>query len=246
MKRVALLLCGVLLSTASMADEECSVDLRHDLRVTSESLEVSSEGKTLYEIRRGGHLSVKGKPVELTGEQQELAGDYAGDVAAVVVQWIELVSNALEVVGKSLGAAFGEAFGPDSPAAVNSARAVAKAKEKFDGMTKAEDGVFRLSLEQFNELGDSLGEDVESAIATSMGSLFVEIGKAMMPGEGSFGERMEAFGNRMDRMGHELEQMGDILEDTGAALCEDMKEIRQREKQLLKGIPELSPYPLFD
>ena len=246
MKRAALLLCGVLLSTASMADEECGVDLRHDLRVTSESLEVSSEGKTLYEIRRGGHLSVKGNPVELTGQQQELAGDYAGDVAAVIVQWIKLVSDALELAGESLQAAFGAAFGPDSPAVLNSARAVATAQESFDRMTKAEDGVFRLSLEQFNDLGDNLGEELESAVATSMGSLFVEIGKAMMPGEGSFGERMEAFGERMDRMGHELEHMGQTLKETGEVLCEDMKEIRQREKELLKEIPELSPYPLFD
>ena len=129
MKRVFPLLCALVLAPASVASEECRVELRNDFRVSSKSLEVSSGGTTLYEIRQGGQLKVRGEAVDLNSEQRTLAERYAGDVGALASQWIELVSETLGLVGESLRSVLGEAFGENSAAAVQSGLAMARAKE---------------------------------------------------------------------------------------------------------------------
>ena len=212
MQRSTLLLCGLLLAPASMASEDCSVDLRNDFRVSSKALEVSSGGTTLYEIRHGGDLTVRAEAVDLDSEQRALAEQYAGDVGALASQWIELVSEALGLVGESLEKAFGEAFGKDNAATVQVALAAARAKQKFESISRDDKGVYSVYADEFNDLGAVLGEEIEDAVKASLGTLFIEIGEAIKSEEGSFKERMEAFGRRMEVMGSELEHMARSLE----------------------------------
>ena len=245
MKRVIPLLCALLLAPASLAAEECRVELRNDFRVSSKALEVSSVGDTLYVIRQGGELSVGGEAVTLDTEQRDLAEQYAGDVGALASQWVELVSEALGLVGESLERALGEAFGGDSDAAAQTGIAIARAREKFDSMTRPEDGVYTVSAYEFNELGEVLGEEIEEAVKVSVGALLIEIGETLSSGEGSFQDRMEAFGQRMELMGGKLEHMGASLEETADRLCTELRALQKLERKVADEIPELEDYPLF-
>ena len=246
MKTSLFLLLGLSLLALPVAAEECHVELENDFRVSSKLLEVSSAGEMLYEIRQGGEVWVNDEPLSLNEEQTELAEQYAGDVGALAAQWVEFVSATLDLIGESLQVAFGEAFGKDSDTAVQTGIAVAKAREKFDAMSRPEEGVYTVNAEAFNDLGEVIGEEIEEAVQASVGSLMIELGRTIRSGEGSFTERMEDFGDRMESMGRGLEHMGDALKETNGRLCSEFHALQKLERQLGKDIPELKPYPLFN
>lgn len=250
MKRLTIFLFGILLSTLAMAEEECSLDLQYDIQVSSQALKVSRDNQELYQILQGGQLAVTGEPVKLSANQAALAEEYAGEVAVMVLQWVELVPQALEVARVAVTGAFTAAFGEDSAPVTTSAKALALAGETFERSVSVEDGVYSISMTEFNNIEDTLeeelSEEIEDAIMSSLGSVFVEVGKAMMSTDGSFEEQMTAFGERMDRMGQELDIMGESLEDTADQLCSGMKRVQQLEQRVEKEIPELADYTLFE
>ena len=70
MKHRLLVAIVTLLALPAWADEDCSINIQHDVTVTSESLLVSKQDKELYEIVQEGYLSVAGEDVELTDETE--------------------------------------------------------------------------------------------------------------------------------------------------------------------------------
>jgi hypothetical protein len=245
MNRFFLLLCGLLLSATTVANEKCEISLLHDFRVSSEFLQVSSDGIPRYEILQGGDLQVNGADVALNAEQRVLAEAYAGEVGAMAAQWIELVSTALDVIGASLETALTEAFGADSPAVAKAGQAVARARQKFEDIAMVENGVYSLTVQEYNDFGETLSEEIEIAVEASAGSFLSELGNAIQDQEVSLEDRMAAFGQRMKFMGAELQRMGESLADTGVELCTQARELQKLEHTVSKNIPELADYPLF-
>ncbi len=249
MKRFTTLLFGVLLSALAMAEEDCSIDLQYDFEVSSHALEVSRESKTLYQVLQGGQLNVRGEAVELDGEQAELAQEYAGEVAALILQWVELIPRALELAEVTVAGAFTAAFGEDSAPVTTSARVLALARETFERSVTVEDGAYSISMTEFNSLeetmGEELTEEMEDALMSSLGSLIIEFGQAVVSSEGSFEERMTAFGARIDVMDKELGRLDEELEDISRDLCAGKRKVRKLEQRVEKEIPELAEYMLF-
>lgn len=248
MKYFIVFIFATLLSGLATADE-CTIDLKYNVKVSPEALIVSNETETLYQIQQGGFLTLKSEPVELDEKQRALAEEYAGEVAALVPQWIFLVSNALIVAEESLEVAFTAAFGEDSAAVAKSTQAMASARERFEASSSAENGVYSISVFALNDLDgafdEEFSEDIEDAIMASLGSVFIEIGKTLMSSEASFDQRMENFGERMDIMGEELESMGEGLKETAEELCAGMEKVQTLEQKLMKEVPELADYQLF-
>ena len=249
MKHLAIFILGMVLSSLA-STEECSVDLNYNIRVSSEFLEVSDASEVQYLIRQGGLLSVKGVPVVLNEEQKTLAENYAGEVGALVPQWILLVSNALGVAEEAIRVAFGAAFGDDSEAAKKSTQALASARERFENSSNVEDGVYSIMVDSFGGVDgafdEEFSEEIEDAVMASIGTIFLQVGKALLSSDEEFEGSMEAFGERMDRMGEELEGMGEALEETAQELCNGVHKVQRLEKQLAEEIPQLANYPLFE
>lgn len=246
MKHWLLVAIAALLALPAWADEECSINIQHDITVTSESLLVSAQDKELYEIVQEGYLSVAGKDVELSDEQRALTEHYAGEVAALVPQIIELVSEALTVAGKSLDIALTGVFGENSELSTNPAKAMEEARVAFLATAKPEEGVYRLVSEDYESFGENLEAELEGAVGEAMGAMMSQMGSAMISGEGSFLEKMEAFGERMELIGEEIEASASVLEGTGEALCQDMLKIRTLEREMIVAVPALEGYSLFE
>ena len=248
MKRFTLLIFGLFLSSSALASE-CTIDLNYNIQVSSEVLSVSDETDTIYNIQQGGLLVVKGESIALSEEQRSLTQEYAGEVAALVPQWIALVSDALAVAEESLGVAFTAAFGEDSDAVTKVTQALASARARFEASSSAQDGVYSISVLAFNEEGgafdEEFNEDLEDAVMASLASVFAEIGKTLVSSEGSLSERMASFSRRMKLMEDELDSMGEGLHETAEALCADVKKVQKLERKLLKEVPDLQDYPLF-
>jgi len=246
MKHWLLVAIVTLLALPAWADEECSINIQHDITVTSESLLVSEQNEELYEIVQEGYLSVAGKDVELSDEQRALTEHYAGEVAALVPQIIELVSEALTVAGKSLEIALTGVFGQNNELSSNPAKSIEEARVAFVATARPEEGVYRLVSEDYESFGENLEADLEGAVGEAMGAMMSQMGSAMTSGEGSFLEKMEAFGERMELIGEEIEASASVLEETGDALCQDMREIRTLERELITAVPVLEGYSLFE
>lgn len=249
MKFLPFLIIGILFSSLAVSDE-CNIDLNYNIRVSSEFLEVSNEGGVIYEVRQGGDLTVKGVPVDLNEQQKELLEEYAGEVAAMVPQWINLVSNALTVAEEAIRVAFSAVFGDDSAAVEKSTEALARAREKFESSSSVNEGVYAITVNSLNDadgaFDEEFSEELEDIVMSSVGLLFVELGKVLISSDKDFEQSMEAFGERMDRMGSELETMGGELERTASKLCDDMQHAQALEDELSDKIPQLKGYRLFE
>lgn len=250
MKRL-LLAFGLLhlLVLPSAFANECEMDLQYDLMVSTEALQVSEPQQILYRIRQGGYLSVKGEEVDLSAEQRALAESYAGDVGAMIPQLIALVSDALEVAGVALETAFTGLFGENSAAAQQTPALMARVRGRFDQAVKVEDGVYHLKASGLHDLDDSIGEEISDelgqAVMASLGSLMGDIGTLLLSSGDEFEERMASFEQRMELMSAELDTMGITLEDTADELCEQMRQVQELERHMVKSIPQLAPYSLF-
>jgi len=246
MKYWFLIAAATLLALPAGADEECTINIRHDITVTSESLLVSKQNKEFYEIIQQGYLSVTGEDVELSGEQRALTEHYAGEVAALVPQIIKLVDEALMVAGKSLDVALNGAFDEGNELSSNPAKAVEEARVAFIATAIPQPGVYRLVSEDYENFGENLEADLEGAVGEIMGAMATQMSSIMMNGEGSFVEKMEAFGERMELVGEEIEASSSVLEETSDALCQDMHDIRALEQEMILAVPELEGYSLFE
>ncbi len=246
MKKAAVLLSGLLLLTVGVVHADCTIKLQHDLRVSSESIQVTEQGKTLYEIRQGGHLSIDGKAVNLSRRQRKLTEEYAGEIAALVPRWISMVSEALVLTESSLALALGDAFGPDSEASQKATGAVAQARQNFERRALSGDGEYRLSAAEYNDLENSLEEELEHTFSSAMRAVLSEIGRSLVSDEGSLLQKMDAFGEHMRRMGEAMHNAAEVLEETGEELCISMQDIQRLEREIAKQIPQLAEYPLFD
>ncbi|MFT5710375.1 MAG: hypothetical protein ACI8QT_001069 [Halioglobus sp.] len=249
MKHLAILIIGIFFSSLALSDD-CSIDLNYDIRVSSQFLEVSGKDGVVYEIKQGGDLTVKGVPVDLNEQQKELTQTYAGEVAAMVPQWINLVSKALSVAEEAIQVAFSAAFGDDSAAVEKSTQALARAREKFESSSSVDDGVYTIAVNSLNDVDGAFDEDfseeLEDIVMSSVGLLFVELGKVLISSDKDFEQSMKAFSERMDRMGDELKTMGGELEKTASKLCDDMQHAQALEDELSDKIPQLKGYGLFE
>ena len=243
-----LIIAGSLWVGSAVAGQ-CEVSLLHDIRVNSEALTVTDGEAPVFKIRQGGLLSVAGVEVALSEEQRVLVEEYAGEVGALLPQWILAVSNSLEMAEQSLTRALTTAFGPDSVPLEKSASAMAQARLKFEEITSASEGEYTISSGVFNDIEDSFGEEfsakMEEAVLSSLGSVLSAAGEAMMSSPGNFKASMDDFSDRMSLVGDELGAMGDAMEQTGYILCGETLRVQTLEKRVARKVPALAQYPLF-
>jgi hypothetical protein len=236
----------VVLSWPAWAADECTININHDVEVSSEYVRVGSQDAKVYEFVQSGYLSVSGTDVELTNDQRVLTEHYAGEVAAFVPQLIELVSEALSVAGKSLEIALTGAFG-ENELTSKPARVMEEARSSFLATARPQEGVYRLVSEDYESFDESLESELEATVTEVMGVVMSQLGSAMMAsGESSFTEKMEAFGERMELVGQEIETSAAVLEETGDELCESMRAIAALESEMISAVPALAGYSLFE
>jgi hypothetical protein len=249
-KNIFVLVGALLFSAMGLADNDgCHIHIRHGLQVTPESMRVMSADVPVYQIGAGGHLSIHGEAVELSPEQRKLAAQYTGDMAALIHQWIDLVSDAMAVSQSSLEQAFAHAFGEKSVVVEKSGRVLARAREHLEKVAYSRDGVYILDAEKYNNLDRDLDKGFEKdldVVLASLRAVLVELIGAMTSDEGSFEENMEAFGERMELMGTEMQVMGDSLGTMRDVLCEQVQAVQKLEQKVVKAIPELAQYPVFE
>lgn len=236
----------IALPLSASADDECNIELHHDIRVSAEALEVSAADQMLFRVRQGGELQVEGREVSLDAGQRALVEEYAGEVSALVPQVIELILEGLSLAGSSVELALNSAFGEGNEAATKSALALAQARAAFEATAKPEKGVYVLADDDAESLGDEIEADIEASIGEVMGAVLTGLGNAISSDEGSFAENMAAFGERMERVGQEIERSAQVIEDWSDEVCSNLERVQNLEQQVHAAIPELAPHGVFN
>ncbi len=240
--------------SASMSNNDCSIDLHNGVTVTPKFVKVFDRHDTLFQIEKNGAMSVDGKSVDLTASQQKIAADYANGLRDVVPQAVDIAVNAMEIATVGVNTAFTALFGENSDIEYKVNQIIEKTKDEINENINHSGDEYTIGPNSFDNLEDAFDEDFEKEIEkvamSSMGSIFSLLGDAMSSGEGDFEQRMEAFGEKMEKMGEKLETTmeahGEKLEEQAEALCMQLKEVDELETQLQQQVPQFAKYELLD
>lgn len=240
--------------SASMSNDECSIDLHNGVTVTPKFVKVFDSNDTLFRIEKNGAMSVDGKSVKLTSTQQKISADYANGLRDVVPQAVDIAVNAMEIATVGVNTAFTALFGENSDIEYKVNQIIEKTKDEINANINHSGDEYTIAPNSFDNLENAFDEDFEKEIEkvamSSMGSIFSLLGEAMSNGNGDFEQRMEAFGEKMEKMGEDLETtmeaQGEKLEEQAEALCMQLKEVDELETQLQQQVPQFAKYELLD
>jgi len=237
----------------SAKEEGCEVSIQHDLTVSEDFVRVFDGEQTLYRIQTNGEFWVGNELVELSEGQQAVGREYVLALNKAVPEVTALVSEALNMAGKSVGSALEAAFGADSSLSSTVQTSLSQASEHFSSAVSRQGNEYTLRHSSMNHFDDAFGQEFEAKIALaveeSVGSILMVLGKAIVSGDGDFEDRMNTFSQRMKSMGSEIEQnmaaVGKTMEAKGEQLCRDFDRIRQLEHTLRTSVPSLANSALF-
>ena len=263
MKKMTFIPAALFVSTFAMSSgalahdnnhNECNLNLDNGVTVTPDFLKVFDGDKELYVIERDGSMTVDGKVVSLSADDQKVSAAYANGIRKAVPEAVEIATNAMEMATKGVNTALTALFGDNSEIEHQVNRVIERAQEVIDENINHANGEYTIAPHSFDNLEQAFDEEfereIEKVAMNSMGNVFTLLGQAMNEGEGTFEQRMEAFGERMEKMGEDLEAtmeaQAEQMEAQAEQLCMELKDIDELESQLQRNVPEFAKYELLD
>lgn len=244
------------LSTAVMAHDNhsCNITFDKDLTISSQQVIMQDKGAELWRINNSGQLWLQGKAVDTDADTRALLRDYQAGIRTQTLETVALVEDALVLAADAVNAVLTELTGDtlDNHPALQ--QALDKIRSTAAGVVERSGDNINVYGSRFDTIDQAFGPEfeqaIEQAVTSSMGSIFMIIGKAMSSGEGTFEQRMEAFGQRMERFGEDLEARMDIqaqaLEQRGDSMCANLQQLDVLEGQIQQALPQMQAYDLFD
>ncbi len=248
----ALLLASTPILAHDVNTDSCDVDLNAGVKITTNSIEFSKNGESLYQIVGRDGLIVDGEAIMLSSSQAALVQDYSNSIRAVVPEVKSIAIEGIALATEGVNLAFNELLGEGNEVGAELTHELANLSNEIDnrlsvenGIEIGEDGVVG---EDFfgEEFEQRIEENIERAIKNSMGSLLIAVGQEMMFSGGdmeAFETRMEDFGQRIE---HQMETRGLALEQKADAICESIVAIDQLETELQNEIDALSDINIIE
>ncbi|KKO45160.1 hypothetical protein WG68_12085 [Arsukibacterium ikkense] len=254
--------CGILslsalvLSNSAMAhsNHSCNIEFDKDLVIDSSSVQLQDNGKTLWQINKDGQLSLNGKTILVNNDTRLLLRDYQAGIRSQTSQTVALVEDALLMANEALTTVLNELTGKsldDYPAMQKALSKISDAANQVVVQDGDNTYLYGSRLHNIDQaFGPEFEQAIEEAVSQSMGNIMLLVGKAMVSGEGSFEQRMEAFGQRMEKFGENLEARMELkasaLEQRGEAICAQVTTLDALETRIQQQIPAMQQYDLFN
>ena len=243
---VALLAVGTLVCSApARATDPCDFEIQADLTVGPEQIVI--EDRRLGEVLVGdsGDLSIDGRAVELDAAEREAVEAWASQVQTVVPAVVDLALDAMDLGVTAVTEVFAALVDGEPPAGVREALDDVRAEvherlgREHDVWYVREDGISGP-----DDAMDSIGPLVERAVAESVASLLVSLGRSLQTEDDSLAARMDAFAARMERFEADIEARVERdaagIERRADRLCEEMTTLAEREADLRSSVPALA------
>ncbi|MGL5391209.1 MAG: YggN family protein [Shewanella sp.] len=229
--------------------DSCEVSLNYDVSVEPQKVVFSDKGQEQYRIENN-LLYVEGKPVSLTGPQQELVREYASEIATQVPQVIELVNDAVSLASQSINRVFTPLMGDKAGTQFDTLAAGIKTRMATFAYQQGDHfylGATETSMQ--NTFNQEFEQQFEALMQEAIGTMMINIGSQMLLQDGeSVDANMQAFEQKIESIGQVIEQdletQSKELEAKAQNLCGRFNQLLVLEQRLRQQVPALAPYPL--
>ncbi|MGF1775634.1 YggN family protein [Vibrio nomapromontoriensis] len=244
------LLFGVglsLLSTASLAYEQCKLDIKNEVHLDGKQVEiVKAEGSKVL-IDDNNELFINGEKVALDRLQQEALASYRENMNKYVPQAKALAENGLALTNDlidDVSASF------DNSEAFDSVKTALSEFFKDIESRYHQDGSFVLKSEAFSSFTNNWQQDYEKAKEVFNKEFFSSAFTALqekMQQEG--GLNLTALSEQMDelktRLAETMNNQSEVIKEQAEDYCDSLNDVATEEQELQKKIPQLKDYQVF-
>lgn len=244
---------GLLIASQASANSSCNFKLEHDLLINNQVVALQSNQQDLWRIDNNGQLWLAGEKQTTDADTKKLLQQYQAGVRQHATSTVEIVGQAMVLATDALSQVISELTGKpltDYPAMQ---QVFTRIQDTTDSIIIRNDQTLELKGSQLSKLDQAFDDEfsnvIENLVQDSMGNIMLQMGKAMMSGQGNFEQRMEAFGQKMEHFGNQLEQSmqgkAERLEQEGEALCAEMQHLNALESSIQQRIPAMAKFDLF-
>lgn len=233
-------------------DEACNFSIQHDLHVAEHEVILRDNEQELWRINEHGELFIDGEQTTTNRQQAQLLQDYHQGLYSQTQSVVEVIAEALDIANFAVASVFNELLGGGADSKISKLQQ--SISEQLSTVVQEQGDYLIVRGSRLDAFGDNLdgviSEEMEALIAESMGSVMMQVGKAMLFGSGNIEERMASFEERMESMGEQVEAdveaRAEALEARAEGMCDEVQALAAIEHTLGQDFPIFSQYPLFN
>ncbi|PNM59407.1 DUF2884 domain-containing protein [Vibrio vulnificus] len=245
MKKLAIFL--PLVVTASVHAAQCRVDIKNEVRLDGEVLEIHQTNGDKAVVDASNNLYIHGEKIELNGDQQAAIEEYRENLNAYLPRAKQVAEESLALANDIIDDI---AISLDAPNAFDNVKTAVK-----DFFTDVEsryykDGDLILPADSFASMTESWQDDFQRAQEIFNKEFISSAFDAMsskMKQEG--GLNLSAMSQSMtelkQKVQERLQQHSKEIEQQTQDFCDSLDDMAVQEQDLLKKIPELKNYQVF-
>ena len=239
--------------TNSQYTDSCHLTINSHVTMDAENIQVTNTDGERLLLKADNQLLVNDQLITISPRQQPLVDAYRQQLRTTIPAVVDIALEAVEIGITAVSEGFSTLVGTAPPPALRLAladfRAAIDARLAHQGqviMLKGDSA--DLSGAALDQISSDLQAAMASAVASSIGTLIMDLGQTIEAGEGSLDERLQRFTKRFEHLGEALETR--IKSRTGALqgrasnLCGQMAELQTAEQNLQAQVPGLKAFSL--
>ncbi|WP_180275356.1 YggN family protein [Vibrio coralliilyticus] len=245
MKRV--LMTIPLLMASQVYAAQCQVELKNDIRINGETLEIHQVSGDSAIVNADNTLTIHGEVIPLDASQQQAIADYRSNLNDYLPRAKQIAQDGLALANDIIDDV-GQSF--DAPEAFDSVKA---SMQQFYADIEAryyQNGDLVLPADSFGSLRETWAEDFESAKKLFNEEFITSAFNAMsekMKAEGGLNltEMADTMSELKERIAKRLEEHSVDVEKQSQEFCDSLDNMAEQEQELHKKIPQLKDYQIF-
>ncbi|GLT17219.1 chemotaxis protein [Vibrio zhanjiangensis] len=246
MKQV-LLTIPLLMMVSQLNAAQCKVDLKNDIRLNGERLEIHQQDGNTAVVDSQNRLMIEGKEVTLEPEQQKAISDYRTHLNDYLPRAKQMARDGLALANEIIDDV-GESF--DAPEAFDNVKASMQAFYDDIEQRYYKDGDLILPADSFSSLSETWSQDFESAKKLFneefISSAFSAMSEKMKAEEGlNLTKMAETMSELKERIANRLKQHAGKVEQQSQEFCDSLDDLAEEEQELHQIIPQLQDYQMF-
>ncbi|CAH0526710.1 DUF2884 family protein [Vibrio hippocampi] len=242
-----LLLGLALMSSKASALEACRVDIKNEVHLDGQQVEIVGESNSKVLIDKDNNLHINGKKIELDQLQQDALEAYRQNMNKHLPQAKKLAEN---------GLALSHDIIDDVAASFDNSEAFQNVKQVIteffnDVSSRYQQGdEFVLKSEAFSSFMDNWQQDFAKARESFDKEFFASAFQVMqekMQQDGSFNltELQNQWSELQAQLADTYQQQSKQLQQEAKDYCDSLDDVATQEQELQRKIPELKDYQVF-
>lgn len=245
MKKLAIFI--PLLVSASAQAAQCRVDIKNEVRLDGEVLEIHQTNGDKAVVDGSNHLYIHGEKIELNSDQQAAIEEYRENLNAYLPRARQVAQESLALANDIIDDI---AVSLDAPDAFDNVKAAVK-----DFFSEVESRYYRegdwiLPADSFASMTESWSDDFKRAQEIFnkefISSAFDAMSSKMKQEGGlNLSAMSESMAELKSKVQQRLQQHSKEIEQQTQEFCDSLEDMADQEQELLQKIPELKNYQVF-